>query len=513
MAISKIILNGSTLMDVTADTVTSSSLVSGYTALQSNGMSITGTYSYQQPSGSILISQNGMYNVSQYSEMEVDISDDSDLKTQYFSGSLENIPDSMLVTILKGYALADFSKISIVSFSNVSSLTSYYYAGSIFTNCVNLEEIYLENLSNAYYSMTLFSNLAKLKTVYIPLYSISSGRIAGGTFENCYALENITWNAMSTASVIGAGAFRNCSSLSIFPFPNVRTVENSAFYGCQRLSYANFSQLSIISEHAFAHCTSLSIVDLPAVTSISSYAFMDTGISEISISTPIAFGSGVFSGCKSLTNIYIASLSSIAAGMFSGCTALSKISTANFPDTTDLGLNAFEACTLLQEVDLPNITWVGQYCFNGCTQLRSVNMPNISNYMAFVFSGCTSLSAIKLLNISAIGRAVFQNCTNLSEVYFRPLSSIVTQSIFLNCYRLRSLYLLRSDAITALAISASTVFGSTPIAGYTEYTDGQYGSIFVPASLYNTYKTATNWAIYSARFVSMTDEEIEALSL
>ena len=44
---------------------------------------------------------------------------------------------------------------------------------------------------------------------------------------------------------------------------------------------------------------------------------------------------------------------------------------------------------------------------------------------------------------------------------------------------------------------------STPISNYTSSTGGVYGSIYVPASLYNDYVTDTNWSAYSARIVSV----------
>lgn len=45
MAYSKVILNGTTLMDVTQKTVAADKLLSGYTALKNDGTNITGTYS------------------------------------------------------------------------------------------------------------------------------------------------------------------------------------------------------------------------------------------------------------------------------------------------------------------------------------------------------------------------------------------------------------------------------------------------------------------------------------
>lgn len=47
MAVNKVDINGSTVLDLTADTVTATNLVSGYTAHDKSGASITGTMSVQ----------------------------------------------------------------------------------------------------------------------------------------------------------------------------------------------------------------------------------------------------------------------------------------------------------------------------------------------------------------------------------------------------------------------------------------------------------------------------------
>ena len=52
MAVSKVILDGVTLMDVTVDTVTGSRLLSGYQATQNDGQKVTGNF---DPSGSFVI--------------------------------------------------------------------------------------------------------------------------------------------------------------------------------------------------------------------------------------------------------------------------------------------------------------------------------------------------------------------------------------------------------------------------------------------------------------------------
>lgn len=59
MAVAKVILNGSTLIDVTQKTVVADKLLSGYTALKNDGTDITGSYSAPSGTKSISITSNG----------------------------------------------------------------------------------------------------------------------------------------------------------------------------------------------------------------------------------------------------------------------------------------------------------------------------------------------------------------------------------------------------------------------------------------------------------------------
>ena len=66
--------------------------------------------------------------------------------------------------------------------------------------------------------------------------------------------------------------------------------------------------------------------------------------------------------------------------------------------------------------------------------------------------------------------------------------------------KLQSLYIYASSVPTL--VSAYGMFSSSPLWTST-YLSGSYGSIYVPASLYDEYRTATNWTVLSSRFVSM----------
>lgn len=47
----------------------------------------------------------------------------------------------------------------------------------------------------------------------------------------------------------------------------------------------------------------------------------------------------------------------------------------------------------------------------------------------------------------------------------------------------------------------TTIFYNTPMSSSTYL--GYFGSIYVPSSLLNSYKTATNWTFYSNRMVGI----------
>lgn len=115
------------------------------------------------------------------------------------------------------------------------------------------------------------------------------------------------------------------------------------------------------------------------------------------------------------------------------------------------------------------------------------------------FAYCQSLKMIDLPNAKDMYHHVFYVCTSLQSVNL-PLMSFIGSYTFTSCYNLLSLHLGASSVCELFDIGT---FYSTPIDGYTVSTGGTYGSIYVPASLYSDYITATNWTAFSSRFVGV----------
>ena len=154
---------------------------------------------------------------------------------------------------------------------------------------------------------------------------------------------------------------------------------------------------------------------------------------------------------------------------FQSCKSLT---TANFPACSYIGASAFQYCSSLTEADFPACSYIGGSPFAGCYSLITANFPVCSYIGSYAFISCSSLTTVSFPACSSIGNYAFQNCSALN-----------------------TLYLLGSSIVS---IPGLTVFYGTPFANPQANT-----SIYVPASLVNSYKTATIWSGFSSKFVGV----------
>jgi hypothetical protein len=144
--------------------------------------------------------------------------------------------------------------------------------------------------------------------------------------------------------------------------------------------------------------------------------------------------------------------------------------------------------TGITAVDLTACTSIGSYTFYQCSSLTTANFPSCTTIGNYAFSGCYLLSTVSFPACTYITNYAFAYCYLLSSVSF-PSCTRIGSAAFRNCYHLLSLYLLGSSLCS---LGNANAFSSTPISGYTTSTGGVYGSIYVPASLYNSYIVSTN---------------------
>ena len=146
-----------------------------------------------------------------------------------------------------------------------------------------------------------------------------------------------------------------------------------------------------------------------------------------------------------------------------------------------------------------SMSMIGKYAFAHCDMLTTASFPVATTIGSSAFAYCSSLATASFPVVTKVNASAFYACYMLTTASF-PAATVIGNYAFRDCYHLTSLYLTGD---TMAQLSSVNVFGSTPISNYTASTGGVYGSIFVPASLYDAYISAANWSYYSSRFVSV----------
>ena len=129
------------------------------------------------------------------------------------------------------------------------------------------------------------------------------------------------------------------------------------------------------------------------------------------------------------------------------------------------------------------------------TEISSSSATSIGSY-AFYF--CVALTTADFPVATSIGSYAFYFCHALTTADF-PVATSIESNAFRSCNKLKSL-LLRGNNVCTL--SNTNAFGSTPIASGTGY-------IYVPSSLIEQYKAATNWSTYADHFRALEDYTID----
>ena len=235
------------------------------------------------------------------------------------------------------------------------------------------------------------------------------------------------------------------------------------------------------------------------VTSIGAYAFYSYNYkSLVSVNFPnvTSIGDSAFTDCKYLTNVNFPVVTSIGLYAFRGCVS---ITSASFTEVTSLGIGAFSGCISLTSVSFPAVTQLFASTFYNCTALNSVYCPAVINIQQYAFNRCLSLTSVSFPLVSQIGNYAFYRCSGLATASFPAVTSIGS-SAFYSCIGLVSLYMLGSSMAS---LGSKNAFFYTPMDDST-YT-GNFGSIYVPASLVSEYQAASNWSYYADRITAIEE--------
>lgn len=166
----------------------------------------------------------------------------------------------------------------------------------------------------------------------------------------------------------------------------------------------------------------------------------------------------------------------------------------------------------LANLDTSNIVSMNQM-FYQCISLTNLDLSNFdtSNVtnMSYMFDGCRNINSLNLssFNTSKVTNinCMFRDCYQLTTLDLSNFNvSKVTNmgNMFYNCRRLTKLVI---NNPTLFELKQVNVFNNTPIAGYTDYTDGELGYVYVPDDLVETYKTTTVWSTYADQIKGLSE--------
>lgn len=311
-----------------------------------------------------------------------------------------------------------------------------------------------------------------------------------------------TYNISDEGKVVASGSLSTQGSLSIYS----NSVYDTTLYSQVNVSVEGLQPIfvsKIITENGSydptddnADAYSQVVVNVSGGGGTSLKDFIEMNYSEINDESVSLVGSYAFCFALNLERAYFGNVSIISDGAFSYCINLKTISA---PNLENIG-RAFISCSKLQEISFPKCESVSLYAFDGCSRLSNVSLPECTYVGEAAFRNNYLLRDVYIPKATYIGQTAFQNCSSISKIVLPNIQSI-SRSAFVNCGGLSEIYILTSSLCN---LTSSNAFQNTPIQ-YSSYL-GYFGSIYVPSSLVEAYKSAVKWSVYSDRITAYIEE-------
>ena len=208
-----------------------------------------------------------------------------------------------------------------------------------------------------------------------------------------------------------------------FDVPDGTTrIKNSLFSNDTTLEEVTLpNSLQEIGQYAFTGCTGLHTINFDTgLRYISQGAFSGSGLTTLNIphNSGVNINNDAFRGCTSLTTVTIDnSISGFYA--FGGCTHLTTVEFKS--NATATGANCFNGCTRLSTIiGGENLVALGSSCFENCTSLTSLTINGSSSINSAFVKGCSNLTTLYILatSIHTMNSGAFTGNTSLTDIYF-----------------------------------------------------------------------------------------------
>ncbi len=206
----------------------------------------------------------------------------------------------------------------------------------------------------------------------------------------------------------------------VYTIPNGVTEINAyAFQGSQLTRVNIPASLSIIGEGAFCNCSNIESIYIPErVSEIPAHTFSDCGnLRHIDLPNGLlSIGSRAFNKCMLLENLQLpSSLRTLGKGSFYSCQSIQRLT---IPE---------------------GVTVIPDQCFFNCKKMTTVRFPSrLTEICEEGFRGCDMLSSLMLPNsLMTIGNEAFRACLSLREVTIPSSVKKIGKKPFIKCGQLQ----------------------------------------------------------------------------
>ena len=227
---------------------------------------------------------------------------------------------------------------------------------------------------------------------------------------------------------------------------NLQKIGSYAFANCSGFSEGNLTipnSVTVIGDGAFSDCSSF--------------------MKELKLSENLTkIGKDVFKNCKRLSGDLTIpnSVTEIGNGAFSDCSLLNgKLTLSN--KLTKIGNQAFMNCNSLSgNLTIPNsVTEIGDEAFSYCRGFNgNLTLPNnLKTIRKKAFNGCNSLNGNLTIpnSVTEIGEGAFLNCSGFNADLILPEKlKTIGVNAFNGCYRLQKEQLVLPTTLESIGSSA-----------------------------------------------------------